>query len=202
MEGLLVQIVGYQHLLVFVGVLLEGEIALFAAAAMAYQGFFDIYRLVLLGALAAAVGDNAFYWLGRSQRCGTKHPWAAAAIRFIGEHRLFKGEEFLRRHGGKSVFLVRFLYGLRLAGAMTAGYLGMTFLRFLLFNLSAAFSWAALISALGYSLTGGLKLIAGATYWPYLTLSLSAAVLFGVYLFGRYRKRKRTPGRQPTPPGI
>ena len=139
METLLQYFIDYQYLVIFLGTFIEGEVVLIAGGFLVYEGYLNFTVLVLIVTLAAIIGDNFFYWLGHSQRVGTKHFWAAQFLNFVGEHRFFKGEKFLRRHGGKSVFVVRFFYGLRFAGAMTAGYLRMGFARFFPFNLFGSF---------------------------------------------------------------
>jgi membrane protein DedA with SNARE-associated domain len=176
METLLKHFIDYQLWVIFIGTFIEGEVVLVAGGFLVSEGHLPFSTLVLTATLAAIIGDNFFYWIGRSQRTGMRHPWAAGFVRFVGEHRLFRGEEFMRRHGGKSVFIVRFFYGLRFAGAMTAGILGMEMGRFFFFNFVGCVAWAVMIGGLGYLLTeiGFLLVVAG---------------LVAIYLLNTKRKR-------------
>lgn len=189
METLLQYFIHYHYLVIFLGTFIEGEVVLIAGGFLVSEGHLSFPVLVVLATTAAILGDNFFFWLGRSQRIGSRHIWADKLLNFIGEHRLFKGEEFVRRHGGKSVFFVRFFYGLRFAGAMTAGYLGMGVVRFFLFNLIGSFTWAIVLGWIGYifgesieAATKGIRREIG------LTLVLAGLVL--IYLLNRRRKRR------------
>ena len=115
---------------------------------------------------------------------------AGRLLYFIGEHRLFRGEEFVRRHGGKSVFLVRFFYGLRFAGAMTAGYLGMGLGRFFLFNLIGSLAWAFIIARIGYLFGQGLGAFIQHARLAQIGLFLVLAGLIAIYLINSKRKKK------------
>ncbi len=194
METLLQYFIDYRYLVIFLGTFIEGEVVLIAGGFLVYEGHLDFTVLVLLATLAAIVGDNIFYWLGRSQRVGTRHPWAARLLNFIGEHRLFKGEEFVRRHGGKSVFFIRFFYGLRYAGAMTAGLLGMEIGRFFFFNLIGSFIWAMIIGALGYVFGQSLEAIAKEVKLAEIGFLLVVAGLLAIYILNKRNKRKKRQG--------
>ncbi|MBI2348429.1 MAG: hypothetical protein HYV05_07220 [Deltaproteobacteria bacterium] len=99
METLLQYFVEYRYLVIFFGTFIEGEVVLIAGGFLVYEGHLNFAILVLIATLAAIIGDNIFFWIGRSQRAGSQHPLANRVLRFIGEHRLFKGEELIRRHG-------------------------------------------------------------------------------------------------------
>ncbi|MGH7773890.1 MAG: DedA family protein [Candidatus Binatia bacterium] len=194
METLLQYFIDYRYLVIFLGTFIEGEVVLIAGGFLVYEGHVDFTVLVLLATLAAIIGDNIFYWVGRSQRVGTRHPWAARLLNFIGEHRLFKGEEFVRRHGGKSVFFIRFFYGLRYAGAMTAGLLGMEIRRFFFFNLIGSFIWAVIIGTLGYVFGRSLEAVAKGVKLAEIGFLLVVAGLLAIYFLNKRRKRRTSKG--------
>jgi membrane protein DedA with SNARE-associated domain len=189
-ETLLQYFIQYHYLVIFFGTFIEGEVVLIAGGFLVSEGHLNFPVLVLLATVAAIIGDNFFFWLGRSQRIGSRHPWADRLLNFIGEHRLFKGEEFVRRHGGKSVFLVRFFYGLRFAGAMTAGYLGMGIVRFFLFNLVGSLIWAVLLGWVGYIFGESIGPIAHGVKLGEIGFILVLAGLIIIYLLNRRRKRR------------
>jgi membrane protein DedA with SNARE-associated domain len=103
----------YRYAVIFLGTFIEGEIILIVEGFLVSEGDLSFSSLVSLATTASVAGDNCFYWLGRSQAVGTKHPWCVRLVNFIGGKRLFKGEDFVRRHGGKSVFFLRKGYSLR-----------------------------------------------------------------------------------------
>jgi membrane-associated protein len=183
--------VKYHLPVIFVGTVIEGEVVLIAGGFLVSEGLLSFPVLLSVSTFAAVLGDNFFFWLGRSQRTGARHPLAARFVNFIGEHRLFRGEEFLRRHGGKSVFLIRFLYGLRFAGAMTAGYLGMPFNRFFFFNLIGCATWALVLGGSGYLFGRSLEAVDRSIRLAKIGAILVLGGLVAIYLVNKWRRRNR-----------
>ena len=70
-----------------------------------------------------------------------------------GAHALERGERFFERHGAKTVFLGRFVPGVRVVAAVLAGAGAMPWPRFAVYNLAGAFVWAATVASLA-SLVG------------------------------------------------
>ncbi|MFQ5682466.1 MAG: DedA family protein [Candidatus Binatia bacterium] len=194
MDLLLQYFIEYRYLVIFLGTFIEGEVILIAGGFLVYEGHLSFPVLVAVATVAATVGDNLFYWLGRSQRTGVKHSWTSRFLTYIGKHRLFKGEEFIQRHGGKSVFFIRFFYGLRFAGAITAGYLGMRFRRFFFFNLVGSFTWALVIGSTGYVFGQSLELVARGVKLAEVGLLLVIAGILTIYLLNSRRKKKNSKG--------
>lgn len=190
MESLLQYFIEYRYLVIFLGTFIEGEIVLIAGGILVYEDHLNFTVLVMIATSAAVIGDNFFFWFGRSRRLGTKHPMTNRLLNFIGQQRLFKGEEFVRRHGGKSVFLIRFLYGLRFAGAMTAGYLGMGLGRFFLFNLIGSLTWALIIGGIGYLFGQSLEAVARGVRLAEIGLLLVFAGPIVIYLINSIRRKK------------
>ena len=133
------------------GVPLPGETALLAAGVLAGAGHLSL-PLVIGAAVAGAVaGDTLGYWLGRrGGRAVLQHRGPFAAFR---AHALERGERFFERHGAKTVFLGRFVPGVRVVAAVLAGAGAMPWPRFALYNVSGAFVWAATVASLA-SLVG------------------------------------------------
>jgi len=101
-----------------------------------------------LGFLAAVLGDNLGYLIGR--KLGR-----AAVLRYgryvlLTAARLDKAEAFFARHGGKVVTVARFVSGLRQANGIIAGLTRMRWLRFLAFNALGAALWVGAWCAAGY----------------------------------------------------
>ena len=159
------------------GVWVPGETALVAAGVLASRGHFWITEVIVLAALGAILGDNVGYWIGRIY--GRR-----LFLRFSRlEALLPRGERFFRRHGGKAVFLARFVAGLRVTGAWMAGISHMPWWRFLGWNAAGGIVWASGVGLVAYyfgraaadliseyGLIGGgavvvLALVVGALVW-------------------------------------
>lgn len=122
------------------GVPLPGETALIAAAVLASQGHLEIGAVVVVSALAAIVGDNIGYWVGRLG--GRRLLYRNRLSARYAERFLPPAERFFARHGGKTVFLARFISGLRVAGALMAGISRMPWWGFLVWNAVGGVVWA------------------------------------------------------------
>jgi membrane protein DedA with SNARE-associated domain len=132
------------------GVPMPGETALVTAAIFAGQGVLDIKWVIASAALAAVLGDNAGYWVGRE----FGFPLVVKYGRYIrlDEPRLKLGQYLFQRHGGKIVFFGRFVAVLRAFAALLAGINRLAWPRFFLFNALGGVIWASIFGVGGYLL--------------------------------------------------
>jgi undecaprenyl-diphosphatase len=125
------------------GIPVPGETALIAAALLAHKGEMDIGTLVLVAAVAAIVGDNVGFAIGR--RYGRRLLLAPGPLHAHRLKVLELGEPFFAKHGPKAVFLGRWVSGLRIASAWLAGINRMRWPVFLFWNALGGIAWAASI---------------------------------------------------------
>jgi membrane protein DedA with SNARE-associated domain len=130
------------------GLWLPGETALIAAAVLAAKGHLPIEGVIAVAAVAAIIGDNIGYWIGRE--AARPLIYRFARLRRYAERVLPPTERFFRRHGGKAVFLARFFGGLRVTGAWMAGITRMNWWRFLVWNAAGGIVWAFAVGLLAY----------------------------------------------------
>ncbi len=161
------------------GLPIPGETALISAALLAGSGGLSLPVVIAVAAVAAIIGDNFGYWIGR--RAGRRALLAERGpFRRHRRHLLAKGEVFFARHGAKAVVLGRFVAGIRVAAAVVAGATGMRARTFVIANAIGAIAWAtstALLVALlgpvgavialisGWALAGVGALIASLSTW-------------------------------------
>jgi len=147
--------VGYPVLFGFVaaesaGALVPGETALIVAAALAADGQLSLPLVIAIAAIAAIIGDNIGYQLGRrGLRRLLDRPgrWSGRRQEVIA-----RGEAFFARHGSAAVFFGRWLPGLRVVASWLAGAEHMPWPRFLVWNALGGIAWAATIGGLAYAL--------------------------------------------------
>jgi membrane protein DedA with SNARE-associated domain len=167
------------------GVPLPGETALIAAAILAAQGHYSIVAVIAVAAFAAIVGDNAGYWIGRTGGRALLERWGP--VKRYSERVLPPGERFFAKHGGKTVFIGRFISVLRVTAAWLAGITHMTWWRFFLWNAAGGIVWATLVGLLAYYF-GKAAADVVATYGLY---ALLAIVVLAVIAFVVVRVLKR-----------
>jgi membrane protein DedA with SNARE-associated domain len=138
---------------VFVGSFLEGETVLLFAGFAAHRGLLRLPVVMLLAFLASTLADQSFFFAGRryGARLMARFPSLAARVPRV--------ERLLGKHHTGLILSVRFLYGLRLAGPVALGMLGVSPLRFALLNMLGAAVWAVSISELGYQFGNLLQLV-------------------------------------------
>jgi membrane protein DedA with SNARE-associated domain/membrane-associated phospholipid phosphatase len=189
-DQILSLIAQYGYLVVFFGVLLEsggvplpGETILIAAGVTAQQGHLDLGDAIIFGILGAVVGDQIGYWVGREGGRPFALRWGRYV--FITPERLARAEQFFARHGGKAVFLARFVAGLRVFGALVAGISRMRWRTFFFYNALGGTLWATAAVMVGYLLGGSLDLI---ERWAgRASLLLLGLVLLGLAFYFSYR---------------
>jgi membrane protein DedA with SNARE-associated domain len=132
------------------GLPLPGETALIACGVLASQGSLSIAWVIVTASLAAIIGDNLGYLVARKggrpllERHRLTHRYA--------RDYLPRGERFFARHGGKAVFLSRWVAVLRVTAAWTAGLSRMHWSGFLLWNAAGGILWATAVGLISYFL--------------------------------------------------
>lgn len=103
---------------------------------MGRLGFVPIFTATALGAIA---GDAISYWIGHTYKERIRQVWPFS--RYTGM--LDRGEAYFARHGGKSVFIGRFIPGIKAVVPGIAGIVGMNPIRFTVINVVSAIVWSA-----------------------------------------------------------
>jgi membrane protein DedA with SNARE-associated domain len=130
------------------GAPVPGETALIAAGVLASRGDARIEFVIALAALAAILGDNVGYAIGRS---GGRRLLERPGLLERRRHQILEhGEPFFARHGPPAVFLGRWVAGLRIAAAWLAGINRMPWRRFLFWNALGGMVWAVTVGLLAY----------------------------------------------------
>jgi membrane-associated protein len=135
------------------GLPLPGETVLLLASFLAYsQHELRFPWIILVGTVATTVGGEFGFALGR-------HGGRPLIERYrhvfsIRAESVARGERLFERYGSATVFLARFLFGMRVLASLLAGALHMQWRKFVLFNFLGAAVWVTAICSAGY-LFGG-----------------------------------------------
>jgi membrane-associated protein len=125
---------------------LPGDSLIFAAATFAARGALDPWAMFILLSLAAVAGDTANYWIGK--RVGAKA--YTGEVKWIKKEYMERTHAFFEKHGGKAIFLARFVPIVRTFAPFVAGVSEMSYGFFLRWNLIGGVTWVAIFTALGY----------------------------------------------------
>lgn len=138
--------------------------------------FWEIYLAAVLGAV---IGDAISYTVGHALKDRIRTIWPFRNYLDL----LDRGETFFARHGGKSVFIGRFIPGVKAVVPGIAGMMGMPYRWFSIINVSSAFAWAAAHILPGMLLTAWLKSIGLSLE---LVIIVGAIVLTALFLLVHY----------------
>ena len=126
---------------------LPGDSLLFVAGALCGMGSLDLGLLVPLLILAAFLGDNTNYWIGRL--IGARLVRRSNSFIIRREH-LDKTHDFYERHGGKTIIFARFLPIVRTFAPFVAGIGKMDYRLFVSFSALGSVTWISFFTVGGY----------------------------------------------------
>lgn len=131
------------------GLPVPGETILLLASFLAYSEHkLQLPYIILVGIVAATLGDNLGFALGLY---GGRPLLKRYQKTFrIQDATIERGEELFRKYGSVTIFVARFIAGMRIVAGPLAGALRMDWRKFLIFNFLGAALWVAVISGVGY----------------------------------------------------
>jgi membrane protein DedA with SNARE-associated domain len=161
-NSLRVVIAHWGYLAIF-GLVLAGNIGvpvpensvLWIAGYFVWKGRLSLPLVLMVGIVAAVVGDNLGYWLGR--RYGQLVVDRFSRTVRLSPPRLERMRRFVQRYGPWGVFLARFVTGLRFMAGPLAGSVGLPFSVFFLANLLGALCYVPIMVGAGYAVGYGFR---------------------------------------------
>lgn len=181
---------------VFFGVMIEGDLTLLFAGVLAHYGLFSFSEALLTGALGGFIGDSISYLIGYSgkERIKNSNFYQRAQPQL---------ERMCARFGIYSIFLVKYVYGLRTASAIFWGFAHMRFLRrFGPLTLISCAAWALVLIGLGFFFSGAIGVIIGrvqaAGKLLLVAFGIACVVALALYLIERYVIAPKVPEMEPT----
>ena len=177
-------IANFGYAAVFLGTLLEGETVLALAGVAAAHGYLSFWTTVGVAVIGAFLGDQLCFFLGRryGHRLLNRFPALAAKAPRV--------QDILRRWDAPAVIVLRFAYGLRIAGPLVIGTCDISPWRLAFFNFIGTLLWAPLVAGIGYLAGYALHEWLGNLKHAQLAL-LAAIVLAAVVAWMIVRRRSR-----------
>ena len=179
---------------VFFLAMIEGDITLLLAGVLAHSGFFGEYsfaKVLLAGTMGGASGDVIAYSTGRG---------FGKTVRDVRFYRMAKPriERLTNKFGPLSLFLCKYIYGLRTATCVFHGVGRMRFWRFLPLVVASCFAWVFILSGSGYFFSGAItRLIGDFHQIGFYLLVLVVLAIAGFYLAERFWLGKKVEEADP-----
>ena len=135
------------------GLPLPGETILLLASFLAYSEHeLQLPWVIVVGTVASTLGGEFGFALGRQG--GRPLIERYRHVFSIRAETVERGDRLFERYGAATVFLARFLFGMRVVASLLAGALHMPWRKFVVFNFLGAAVWVTAICSAGY-LFGG-----------------------------------------------
>lgn len=125
---------------------LPGDSLIFAAGTFAAMGRMNPWILFILLIIAAVGGDAVNYSIGH--KIGPRA--YSGDIKLIKKEYIDRTHVFFEKHGGKTIFLARFVPIVRTFAPFVAGVGEMSYAYFFRYNIIGGISWVTVFLALGY----------------------------------------------------
>lgn len=181
---------------VFFGVMIEGDLTLLFAGVLAHYGLFGFAEVLATASAGGFVGDVLSYLIGYTGKLHiqSNHFYQRAKPRL---------DRLSARFGLGSIFLVKYIYGLRTASAVLWGFAHMPFRRFGPLTLASCFLWSLVLSGAGYFFSGAITVVIGRIHQIGIILLIAVLIALFVagslYLLERYVIGPRIPEVSPLP---
>ena len=129
------------------GLVVPAGVATAFGAFLAAEGLFPLPDVVLFAGVGALLGDSVGYWVGRRGGSGLlRRPGRIGAL---ARRHLPRTRELFGRHALYAVSVARLVPFVRTLMPMTAGASGVTYPRYLLFDLVGVAGWVTEYVAIG-----------------------------------------------------
>ncbi|HKA94436.1 MAG TPA: VTT domain-containing protein, partial [Acidimicrobiia bacterium] len=171
-----------------IGFFLPGDSLLFTAGILASQGNLNIAVIAIGCFLAAVIGDQVGYTIGRR---------AGPALFRKPDSRIFKQKyvdrtkEFFEKHGPKTILLARFVPIVRTFAPVLAGVGEMSRRTFTTYNVVGAFVWGVGVTVAGYILGEAIGEDIDKYLLPIIAVIIVLSILPPVIEALRERRRTR-----------
>jgi undecaprenyl-diphosphatase len=170
----------------FIGLVVPGETTMLLGGAVAGQGEIDIYLLIAIAWFAAWMGDTTSFFIGR--RLGREFVLRHGPRVGISHERFEKVEDYFSRHGGKTIFIGRWISLVRALAPFIAGSSGMRYRAFVPYSVLGTGLWASAHILIGYFFSRSVE--TGAEYagkGAFLLGTLIVVVGGSIFLYRHFR---------------
>ena len=170
MELLLIK---YGYLLLFLGVMVEGEVALLGAVFLSHRGVLSFPLVIAVAIFANCAADQVYYMVARTRG----RAWLEKRF---GEHpRYQQAIGWMTKYAEWLLLFSRYAVGFRIIIPAACGAFGMAAVRFFFINIVAGIIWAIPLALLGFYMSHAAEMaLSGIEYYQiWVILGLVAVAL-------------------------
>lgn len=138
LAGIITYLIAFFECLMILGLLIPGTVFMTAIGTLIGIGVLPFVSITLWAIAGAITGDVLSFWVGQHYHEHTATFWLFRRYPQL----LKKGETFFNKHGGKSIFVGRFIGPIRAVLPFIAGMVHMPYRQFLIADIISAIAWA------------------------------------------------------------
>ncbi len=176
MEWYLQLIQQYGYLAILLGTLLEGEIFLALGGVFARQGLMNMWGVIAMAIAGSFLSHSLMYGLGRWQGLTVVQRFPKLQAGYP------KAYALAQRFGPACIFIVQFLYGMRLVTCLVLGTLRLRTGPFIVWQLVSCTVWALGMAVAGYIFGAAIQYLVSR-----LEILLTVVIAVGIGLVVAYR---------------
>jgi len=169
-----------------IGLVVPGETTMLLGGAVAGQGAIDVYLLIAIAWFAAWLGDTFSFFLGR--RLGREFVLKHGSRVGISNERFEKVEDYFSRHGGKTIFIGRWISLVRALAPFIAGSSKMSYRGFVPYSILGTGLWASLHILVGYFFSRSIETAGHYAARGAFALAILIALVIGTVYLVRFLK--------------
>jgi membrane protein DedA with SNARE-associated domain len=173
------------YILIFIGLILEGDAVLFAAFYVAHQGYLKLEILIPVVFAGALISDILWYKFGSflEKKSAFVKKQAEKISRPIDRH--------LRKRPLSTIFISQFVFGLYHATLMRAGAIKVKFWSYLKTVFFSSVVWISLIGGLAYFSSLSIILLKKYVKYGEVGLLIGFIILFAIgHIISRFGKQE------------
>ena len=183
MLGMISAIGIWSYLIIFAGMIFEGDVFLFSAFFLVREGVFNIWPIIGIGFLGVILGDLLWYWLGiKVDKTNSRLlRWAEKIAAPFDEHLISRTFH--------TIFISKYTYGIYHAILLRAGMLRFPLRRFIGYDAISTAVWMFIVGGLGYFSSFYFSMIK--QYIRFAEIGLLAGIILFVFVSHYVAKRSK-----------
>lgn len=164
----------FVFVIIFAGLLFEGEGVIFTAFYLAHEGYINIWTLITVTIVGAFTADILWFFIGvhLDKHFPRLRKWSG---KFAS-----KVDSLILKRPYHTIFIVKFTYGLCRATQLRCGVVGLPFRTYIKADLIAVPVWATLIATLGYLSAAGFHYFKAYLKYAELGILIGLVVIFAL----------------------
>jgi len=132
------------YILIFFALFIEGEAVIFIAFYLAHNNFLNISTVLPVIIAGVIIGDSLWYLVGKNY--GRLPSLLRKILSFISKPL----DHYLNNHPHRTLFLLKFCYGLNHPTLLRAGHIGTPYRKFLKADMLASMLWIFVIGGFAF----------------------------------------------------